>query len=121
MKEGNYSTLYRMRMTANYSYCEERLVCSKKVWVHCQENKDGGPYCPPLFGLRSPFLQYSLYFVWLAVLQWRGSNQGLIYDYPATQTAQAAQTEQSDQMTATAQEILSNPTEMPVATQTQTP
>jgi hypothetical protein len=61
------------------------------------------------------------YFVWLAVLQWRGSNQGLIYDYPATQTAQAAQTELSSQLTATAQGILSSPTEIPVATQTQTP
>lgn len=31
------------------------------------------------------------YFVWLALVQWRGSNQGLIYDYPATQTAVATQ------------------------------
>lgn len=62
-----------------------------------------------------------LYFVWLAVLQWRGSNQGLIYDYPATQTAQAAQTELSSQMTATAQGIMSSPTENPAATQAQTP
>lgn len=62
-----------------------------------------------------------LYFVWLAVLQWRGSNQGLIYDYPATQTAQAAQTELSNQMTATAQGILSSPTGIPAATQAQTP
>ncbi len=31
-----------------------------------------------------------LYFVWLSFVQWR--NQGKIYDYPATQTAIAAQT-----------------------------
>lgn len=31
-----------------------------------------------------------LYFVWLSFVQWR--NQGQIYDYPATQTAIAAET-----------------------------
>jgi hypothetical protein len=33
------------------------------------------------------------YFTWLAIIQWRGGNQGLIYDYPATQTATALQAE----------------------------
>jgi hypothetical protein len=76
---------------------------------------------PVSFWLAITILAVLLYFVWLAVLQWRGSNQGLIYDYPATQTAQAAQTELSSQMTATAQGILSSPTEIPAATQAQTP
>jgi hypothetical protein len=34
-----------------------------------------------------------LYFGWLYFLQWRGGNQGLIYDYPATLTATAMQAE----------------------------
>ena len=76
---------------------------------------------PATFWIAIATLAVLLYFVWLAVLQWRGSNQGLIYDYPATQTAQAAQTELSSQMTATAQGILSSPTEIPAATQAQTP
>jgi hypothetical protein len=48
-----------------------------------------------------------LYFVWLSFVQWR--NQGQIYDYPATQTAVAAQT------------VLPSPTVAATPTPTQLP
>jgi hypothetical protein len=46
---------------------------------------------PASFWIAIAALVVLLYFVWLGLLQWRGSNQGLIYDYPATQTAVATQ------------------------------
>jgi hypothetical protein len=45
-------------------------------------------------------------------------NKGDIYNYPATQTAQVAQTVLASQMTATAQAAVSSPLVTPVATQT---
>jgi hypothetical protein len=64
---------------------------------------------PVSFWITITTLAVLLYFVWLAVLQWRGSNQGLIYDYPATQTAVATQA------------TLSSATVMPTPTPTQIP
>jgi hypothetical protein len=64
---------------------------------------------PVSFWIVIATLAVLLYFVWLAVLQWRGSTQGLIYNYPATQTAVATQA------------TLASATVLPTPTPTQIP
>jgi hypothetical protein len=64
---------------------------------------------PVSFWIAIPILAVLGYFFWLGLLQWRGSNQGLIYDYPATQTAVATQA------------TLSSATVMPTSTPTLIP